>query len=131
MKKLLSISFLFLMFALVASAKSDDKTAVFTVSPKMSCQNCENKIKSNLRFEKGVKQIVTSLADQTVTITYSPEKTTPEKIANGFKKIGYTPTLVDANGKPVCDKNARQCTGTSGSCNGTDSCCQGEKKDTK
>ncbi len=80
MKKILSISFIFLMMALIASAKSDDKTVVFTMSPKMSCQNCENKIKSNLRFEKGVKEIVTSLPAQTVTITYSGDKTNPEKI---------------------------------------------------
>ncbi|MDE6052102.1 MAG: heavy-metal-associated domain-containing protein, partial [Paramuribaculum sp.] len=44
-----------------ASAKSPKatETAVFTVNPHMTCQNCENKIKSNLRFEKGVNSIAT------------------------------------------------------------------------
>jgi len=61
MNKILPISFFFLMMTLIASAKSDDKTVVFTVSPKMSCQNCENKIKSNLRFEIDVKEIAASM----------------------------------------------------------------------
>lgn len=127
MKKILYISVIFLLAALMASAKGDDKTVVFTVSPKMSCQNCENKIKSNLRFEKGVKEIVTSLPDQTVTITYSADKTTPENIANGFKKIGYTPTLLDANGS--CNKKAEDCTGKYDTCGEDSSCCGGDKKD--
>lgn len=131
MKKLLSISFIFLMMALATSAKEDDKTAVFTVTPKMSCQNCENKIKSNLRFEKGVKQIETSLTEQTVTVTYSPEKTTPEKIAAGFKKIGYTPTILDANNAKQCDKKADTCKSNSGTCGEKSSCCSGGNNNCK
>ena len=74
-----------------ASAKSPKatETAVFTVNPQMTCQNCENKIKSNLRFEKGVNSIATDLSAQTVTVTYDPAKTTPEKLTAAFKKIGY------------------------------------------
>uniref|UniRef100_UPI004026F15A hypothetical protein n=1 Tax=Prevotella sp. TaxID=59823 RepID=UPI004026F15A len=32
----------------------DIKTVVFTTTPQMHCAACENKIKSNLRFEKGL-----------------------------------------------------------------------------
>lgn len=88
-------AFLMMLVAVPAfmSAKDNNKaTVVFTVSPKMTCQNCENKIKSNLRFEKGVSSIVTNLKEQTVTITYNPAKVSPERLTEAFKKIGYAAT---------------------------------------
>lgn len=39
------------LIAITAMAKTI-KTTVFTTSPQMHCENCENKIKGNLRFEK-------------------------------------------------------------------------------
>lgn len=78
-----------------AAATAETREAVFTVTPPMSCGSCENKIKSNLRFEKGVKKIETSLSDQTVTVTYDDTKTDEEKIISGFKKIGYQAVASD------------------------------------
>jgi periplasmic mercuric ion binding protein len=52
------------------------KTVVFTTTPQMHCAACENKIKSNLRFEKGNKSIETSVPNQTVTVKYNADKTT-------------------------------------------------------
>ena len=49
------------------------KTVVFTTTPQMHCAACENKIKNNLRFEKGIK---TSVPNQTVTVKYNADKTT-------------------------------------------------------
>ncbi len=100
MKKIIYSLALAALFA--SSAFAETKEAVFTVNPQMSCQNCENKIKSNLRFEKGVKKIETSLADQTVTVTYDDTKTNSEKIIAGFKKVGYT--AVAADGKSSATK---------------------------
>ena len=51
MKKILLMSTM-MMVAMVGFAK-DIKTVVFTTTPQMHCAACENKIKSNLRFEKG------------------------------------------------------------------------------
>ena len=56
------------------------KTVVFTTTPQMHCAACENKIKNNLRFEKGIKNIETSVPNQTVTVKYNADKTTPEKL---------------------------------------------------
>lgn len=82
---------------LAASAYSKDiQELVVTTTPPMSCQNCENKIKSNLRFEKGVKKIETNLADQRVTIEYDADKTTPAKIEEGFHKIGYNVEVIES-----------------------------------
>ena len=52
MKKIL-VMFTMMMVAMVTFAK-DIKTVVFTTTPQMHCEACENKIKSNLRFEKGL-----------------------------------------------------------------------------
>ncbi len=71
------------------AAENSDSTVVFTVQPKMSCANCEKKIKTNLRFEKGIKSIATSVPEQSVTIVYNSKKTNIENITKGFAKIGY------------------------------------------
>lgn len=65
------------------------RTVVFTTEPQMTCVNCENKIKGNLRFEKGVKDIETNLGDQEVVVTYDADKTTVEALQKGMLKIGY------------------------------------------
>ena len=87
MKKVLVLSAMMLT-AMVTMAK-DIKTAVFTTSPEMHCENCEKRIKGNLRFEKGIKSIVTNLKTKTVTIQYDAEKTNVQNIVKGFKKIKY------------------------------------------
>lgn len=100
MKRILSSALMILTLSIASvSAKAPaDTTAVFNVMPKMSCQNCENKIKSNLRFEKGIKSIETSLDNQTVKVVFNPKKTNVENIQKGFKKIGYAATLI-----PECE----------------------------
>ena len=89
MKKIISAIMISLVSISAWAASAADSTAVFTVEPKMSCANCEKKIKSNLRFEKGIKSIATSVPQQTVTIVYNPKKTNVEAIKKGFAKIGY------------------------------------------
>lgn len=114
MKKIIYTLALAALFA--SSALAETKEAVFTVNPQMSCQNCENKIKSNLRFEKGVKKIETSLSDQTVTVTYDDTKTNSEKIIAGFKKVGYT--AIAADGKSSATKQCCKGTQTEKKCEG-------------
>ena len=82
------VMMLMLPVSIMAMAK-DVKTAVFTTTPQMSCASCENKIKGNLRFEKGVKKITTNIEKQTVTVVYDADKTTPEKLQKRFEKFGY------------------------------------------
>lgn len=74
---------------------------VVTTLPQMHCDNCEKKIKGNLRFEKGVKNIETDVNGQRVTITYDAEKTTPAKIIQSFQKFGYTATEIKAEKQPT------------------------------
>lgn len=87
MKKILLLLIAALTMTM-ASAK-DIKTVVLTTVPQMHCENCEKRIKDNIRFEKGIKKIVTDVEQQKVTITYDADKTTVENIIKGFEKIKY------------------------------------------
>ncbi|MBR5351674.1 MAG: heavy-metal-associated domain-containing protein [Prevotella sp.] len=92
-----------LLMAAVTFAK-DIKTVVFTTQPQMHCESCENKIKGNLRFEKGIKNIETNVDEQAVTIQYDADKTNEEAIMKAFGKIGYQATKKEAAKKECCEK---------------------------
>ena len=62
---------------------------VVTTNPQMHCENCEKKIKSNIRFVKGTKKIDTSVKEQKVTIIYDSKKASYKDFVAAFKKIGY------------------------------------------
>ena len=108
MKKLLSFLFMCLMATTVALAK-DIKTVVVTTQPQMHCENCEKKIKKNLRFERGVKDIITSVPDQTVTIKYDADKTTVEKLLKAFEKFGYIARQLKKDEKVELDGSSSAC----------------------
>ena len=100
----------------LACTAKDIKTVVLNTAPEMHCSSCENKIKSNIRFEKGVKDIVTNLADKTVTVTYDADKTDVDKIIEGFKKIDYVATIATpkAEGAPQAEQKKGGCCGSGG-----------------
>lgn len=111
----------------------------------MHCSNCEAKIKKALRFEKGVKDIVTNVPRQMVTVKYDEDKTTVAKLIKALEKIGYYVRVVAAsdddvrckynvkcNKQPTCNKNKRcgksKCgkakgCGKAKSCDKAKSCC--------
>ena len=106
MKKVLSL----LVMAIVAmSAMAKDiQTVVVTTTPQMHCENCENRIKNNLRFEKGVKKIETNIEKQTVTITYDADKTTVENLLKGFEKFKYSARVLK-DGETVMTNPEEEC----------------------
>ena len=88
MKKYLLMAWLLVTAGnMIAKAPAD--TLTVTTLPQMHCQNCENKIKSNIRFGKGTKKIETSVDDQRVTIIYDGKKAKYEDYVSAFRKIGY------------------------------------------
>ena len=108
MKKLFSLLLAVALSTALGLAK-DIKTAVFTTTPQMHCSNCEAKIKKNQRFEKGVKDIVTSVPDQTVTVKYDADKTTVEKLLKAFESFGYTARELKKGEKAQPDGTASSC----------------------
>ena len=128
MKK--TILFFAVLLSVIAASAKDIKTVVFTTNPIMHCENCENKIKTNLRFEKGVKSIETNVAEQRVTVSYDAAKTTADKIKKAFTKFGYNAEVVECKGsgkKPECG-GMTGCDGKKAECSGemNTSCCAGK-----
>lgn len=117
MKKIV-LSAMGLAFAFSLYAK-DMQELVVTTNPPMSCQNCENKIKKNIRWVKGVKDIETNIPDQRVTIEYDADKTNPQQIEDAFHKIGYQVEVIQE--EACCATEGAQVPAKP-TCSGT--CCQ-------
>ena len=117
MKKFTLITFC--LFSVLSLYAKNIQEYVVTTNPPLSCQNCERKIKGNLKFESGVKKIETSIPEQRVTVTYDADKTSPEKLEDAFSKIGYNVTLIDCKQnneetatEGCCQSEAKQCSGS-------------------
>lgn len=133
MKK--TILFFAMLLSVIAVSAKDIKTVVFTTNPIMHCANCENKIKTNLRYENGVKETQTNVSEQRVTVKYDAAKTNPEKLQKAFTKFGYTATVV-GNGncaqKGECKAGKKEgacCKAGEKKENGCGGCKAGEKKE--
>lgn len=77
-----------LMALVAAHADTKKTTELFTLDHQMS-EMCEKKIVTNLRFEKGVQDIKVSLKENTISISYDPQKTNTTALIAAFKKIGF------------------------------------------
>ena len=120
--------FAMLLSVIVASAK-DIKTVVFTTNPIMHCENCENKIKKNLRFEKGVKSVETNVAEQRVTVGYDASKTDEAKLQKAFTKFGYEAKVVGCSEKASgCKSSASGCSGEKAGCKSAQGGCSAGQK---
>lgn len=74
-------------FAQDAKKKNTKETVTFVVDG-MDCANCVKKIEKNIAFEKGVTDLKCDLSTRTAMVTYRSDKTTENKLAAAFKKIG-------------------------------------------
>ncbi|WP_291595302.1 heavy-metal-associated domain-containing protein [Bacteroides sp.] len=81
------------LLSVAAVMAKDIRVVVFKVT-QMHCENCEKKVKDNMRFEKGLKEVSTVVKDRTVTITYDAEKTNVKNLQAGFKKFNYEAEFV-------------------------------------
>lgn len=94
MKRLITILLIACM-SVGAWARGERKTVVFDVD--VHCQGCITKIEKNIAFEKGVKDLLCSLEDKTVTIVYDPEKTDVKRLQEAFAKINKKATVRSEN----------------------------------
>ena len=92
---ILAAVFLFTVGAVSAQDKKvekkpNNKEAQVVFSVNMHCDGCEQKVKKNIPFEKGVKDLTTDLSKQLVTVTYLTDKTDKAKLKKAIEKLGYT-----------------------------------------
>ena len=103
--KIFVLGALLLMSAFSANAETFDKkkkkeTVTYLVS--MTCENCQQRIESNIPYEKGVTDLKVDLPNKLVTIEYRTDKTTAEKLKAAIKEMGFT--AVPFKGAPKADK---------------------------
>lgn len=93
-KFLMTLAVLFMGTATMNA--TDLRTVIFKVA-QMVCENCEKKVKENIRCEKGLKKLSTDLDAKTVTVTYDADKTSAEELKESFKKFNYEAEIVSDN----------------------------------
>lgn len=94
MKTIIMMAMLMLGLSVGASAKNvkenKKEKAEVTFLVSMTCEKCQKRIEDNLSFEKGVTKLDVNLPQKTVSIEYRKDKTSPEKLKEAIKKLGYT-----------------------------------------
>ena len=68
-------------------SKAEIKEVTFVVD--FDCENCAKKIRENVSFEKGVKDLKVTVADKTVALKYDAAKTSEDKLKTSIEKLGY------------------------------------------
>ncbi len=70
-----------------AKVKGEIKEVTFHVH--LHCNNCVNKVRENISFERGVKDLHVCLEDQVVSIKYDASKTSEDTLKQAIEKLGY------------------------------------------
>jgi len=76
-----------------AAVKQEKKLVCFQTD--MHCEKCALKIKENISFEKGVKDLKTDVKSKTVSIVFDPAKTDTLTLGNAIRKLGYSAEVIE------------------------------------
>jgi periplasmic mercuric ion binding protein len=79
----------FIFGSLSAMSQSKSKFQKIDIKSSVQCGMCKDRVETAFAFEKGVKKSVVNMATKTVTVTYDPNKTSPEKLRAVIAKVGY------------------------------------------
>ncbi len=101
----LIIAMLLVAVPSLLSAQDKNKTTE-TVKFKTSieCNNCVNKVMTNLPQEKGIKDVKCDLTTKEITVTYQKDKNNPDDIKKAIEKLGYTAKVVTGEEEKNKDK---------------------------
>ncbi|MCT4614338.1 MAG: heavy-metal-associated domain-containing protein [Marinifilaceae bacterium] len=70
-------------------AKKHKKTKTVVFKVEMDCHTCAKKIKDNIPFEKGVRNLIVNFKAKEVTVTYKLKSTNVKTLVVAFKKLGF------------------------------------------
>jgi copper chaperone CopZ len=107
MKPIQKIFIAILLFAvpLILTAQEKEKTTeIVKFTTSIFCNNCVNKIMTNLPQEKGIKDVKCDLSTKEVAVTYQKDKNNPAEIKKAIEKLGYTAKLVTEENNIKKDK---------------------------
>ena len=69
-----------------AKKKAEIKEVTFEVH--LHCENCVKKVRENISFEKGVKDLHICMEDQIIAVKYDASKTNEETLKKAIVKLG-------------------------------------------
>jgi len=72
-----------------AQQRQNTREAQVVFSVDMDCHNCEQKVKKNIPYQRGVKDLTTNLDKQLVTIKYQTNRTDKDKLKKSIEKLGF------------------------------------------
>lgn len=113
MKSLVKYTMIFLiaigLHSSIGAREEVKKEKEIKIQTSAVCGMCEERIESNMAFEKGVKSVELDDKTKIVTIVYKTSKTNPEKLREAISKLGYDADDVEADPKayaklPACCK---------------------------
>lgn len=104
----------FLVFMLgttsvLSAQEAEPKVKEIKIQTSAICGMCEERIESNMAFEKGVTSVELDDKTKIVTISYKTAKTNPDKLREAISKLGYDADDVEADPEayaklPACCK---------------------------
>jgi copper chaperone CopZ len=117
MKKLLTFLIVALMGMTAFAQKAE--TQIITIQTNGTCEHCKKVMMDNVPQWKGVENCTYDLKTAKVTITYQPQKTSPETLRQGISQLGYDADNVKANAEaraklPSCCTQAQKGQGCGG-----------------
>lgn len=93
MKNLRNLSAIIILIAITFSVNAQQKaksTESVTYKTSIDCQECVDKIMTNLPQEKGIRDVKCDLETKEVTVVYQKTKNNPDEIRKSLEKLGYT-----------------------------------------
>ncbi|MCU0369833.1 MAG: cation transporter [Bacteroidales bacterium] len=107
MKKLISfLGIMMMAMFLINPVSAQEKKKNYEevqIQTSAVCGDCEQRIESNIAYEKGVKKVELDDSTKIVTIGFDPRKTDAGKLRTAISKIGYDADDVAAD-KEAHDK---------------------------
>jgi mercuric ion binding protein len=103
MKKLF---FLYIVFVFASfSAGADNKVATINIKASIYCDHCKkckscgSRLEKAVYTQKGIKRVDIDETSKTVSVIYSTDKTSPEKIRQAIALVGFDADDVKADPK--------------------------------
>lgn len=101
--------FIVLSFSGKVFSQEEKKTETISIQTSAVCNMCKERLESKMAFVKGVTGVQLDNKTKVLSVTYKPEKTSPEKLRTAVTKIGYNADEMPADKKaynrlPACCK---------------------------
>jgi len=96
MKRILFAALAALMVMTMSAEAKNVKVKLQTVvyCTDIDCENCAKKIRENVSFEKGVRDLKVDVPAKTVEIQFDPARTDTLQLKKAIKNLGYEAKVV-------------------------------------